>query len=88
MPRSKQANPSRNEFRVYQFIIEHKMNSDGNSPTRREIAEATGIKSTSVVEYYLKNLQRLGKIELGDTYKRNAIRVTGGKWTLSKGAQS
>ena len=36
---------------------------EGYTPTIREIGEATNISSTSVVNYYLDQLEKMGKIE-------------------------
>jgi len=38
-------------------------NREGYPPTIREIGEATNISSTSVVNYYLDQLEKMGKIE-------------------------
>lgn len=36
----------------------------GRAPTRREIADGAGLSSTSVADYNLKKLERLGLLEL------------------------
>lgn len=43
-------------------FIGHFIRGNGRPPTVREIGDATGIKSTSVVDYNLKTLQRSGLI--------------------------
>jgi len=48
----------------------------GYPPSIREIGEATGISSTSVVTYYLKQLEEWGYIERDAKFSR-ALRLTG-----------
>ena len=44
-------------------FLESYQTSEGYPPTIREIGEATSISSTSVVNYYLDQLEKMGKIE-------------------------
>ena len=68
-------------LKALDFIIQYKMENDGNSPTMREIAAGIGVQSVSYVDYLLKDLAAYGKIER--VKRRNgSIRVTGGKWTV------
>lgn len=46
---------------IYSFIVEF-MTSNGYSPSIREIAKGTGIKSTATVSYQLYALEQLGMI--------------------------
>ena len=48
--------------RILAFLKEYQ-DREGYPPTIREIGEATGISSTSVVNYYLDQLERMGRIE-------------------------
>ncbi len=50
--------------------------SEGYPPTIREIGEATSISSTSVVNYYLDQVEKMGKIERRRKISRG-IRLTG-----------
>lgn len=50
----------------------------GFPPTRRELCEAMGIGSTSVIAYHLRRLEDAGAIELVPETARG-IRVTGGE---------
>lgn len=43
-------------WKVFNFIVSYKRSHDGNAPTIREIGDACGISSTSVVNYYLHQL--------------------------------
>jgi repressor LexA len=52
--------------------------SKGYPPSIREIGEATGISSTSVVTYYLKQLEEWGYIERDAKFSR-ALRLSGTK---------
>jgi repressor LexA len=66
-------------------FIEVYVNRHGYPPAIRDICEATGISSTSVVTYYLKQLTEMGKIErdekssralrLADAPRRDLLRV-------------
>ena len=49
----------------------------GYTPTIREIGEATNISSTSVVNYYLDQLEKMGKIERQRKISRG-VRLAGG----------
>lgn len=47
---------------------------NGYSPSIRQIGEAIGVKSTSLVDYYLKQLEEMGKIER-DAHVSRSIRL-------------
>ncbi len=64
--------------RIYAAIIAHKRAHDGNSPTVRELATATGISSTAHVNYHLRQLVRDGRIERDG----HGIVVVGGEWRM------
>ena len=64
-------------MRVLRFIIRYKMAHDGNSPSIREMGDACGVSSTSVVAYNLEKLERAGKIEIDGS---RGIQVVGGRW--------
>jgi len=69
---------------VFDLIVAYKKANDGISPTLREIILNTDITSTSVVKWYLNNLENLGLIEVPKKSYRG-IKVIGGKWTYQKG---
>ena len=48
--------------KILDFLKEYQ-DREGYPPTIREIGEETGITSTSVVNYYLDQLEKMGKIE-------------------------
>jgi repressor LexA len=62
----------------HQKILDYldKRQAKGYPPSIREIGEATGISSTSVVTYYLKQLEEWGRIERDAKFSR-ALRLTG-----------
>ena len=71
------------EQEVLDFIISYKTDNDGNSPTLREIAKATAITSTSVVNYYLNRLQYVYNLIIRPKkHKQRSIKVIGGKWIM------
>jgi repressor LexA len=53
-----------------------RVRDQGYPPSIREIGEATGISSTSVVTYYLKQLAEMGLIERDAKFSR-AVRLSG-----------
>ena len=65
---------------IMRFIIRYKRQHDGNSPTVREIQDACGVSSTSMVAYYLGKLEDVGLIRRGHGFESRAIEVVGGRW--------
>jgi SOS-response transcriptional repressor LexA len=74
--------PKHNPAAVLAFIVAYKSAHDGNSPSVREIGEAVGISSSSVVTHILGNLERAGAITRTGEAAR-AIVVTGGQWSMT-----
>lgn len=66
------------QARVLAFLIQHKIEHDGASPTRRQIGAWCNITSTSMVDYTLRALERRGLITIGEGARD--IRVRGGRW--------
>jgi SOS-response transcriptional repressor LexA len=66
------------------FIVKYKREHDGNSPTIREIMDDCKISSTSMVFWYLNQLENLGYIRRPEPKIGNRIaakiEVVGGKW--------
>lgn len=56
-----------NEQQIYEFIIQYRRATGGNSPSYRQICRATGIDSTSVVFRAVEKL-----IEDGYLYKKDS----------------
>lgn len=56
-------------------FLDQRNSQQGYPPSIREIGEATGISSTSVVTYYLKQLAEMGLIERDARFSR-AVRLT------------
>lgn len=69
---------------IFGYIVDFKRQNDGISPTMREIGRFAGIDSTSHISWYLRRLQRDGKIELIKNGARGIV-VKGGKWEISAG---
>jgi SOS-response transcriptional repressor LexA len=67
--------------RVLAEIIAYMVDSGGTPPTFREIGKRTGMKSTAVVSYHLRQLKAAGIITTGALYDVRAIRVIGATWT-------
>lgn len=74
--------PASIENTIYRFIIEYKIANDGNSPTMREIGRHTGIRSTSLVTFYLTKLEQAGLIQQRDPATARAIRLVGGAYVF------
>jgi repressor LexA len=47
---------------ILDFIVAYKKEHGGGAPSIREIADETGLKSTSVVAYYLRLMETEGLI--------------------------
>jgi len=62
--------------RILDFLSEYQR-ANKYPPSIREIGEKTGITSTSVVNYYLDQLEKMGKIERDRKISRG-VRVSGG----------
>ena len=60
-------------YKILEYL-EKRLHEQGYPPSIREIGEATGISSTSVVTYYLKQLVELGRIERDPKFSR-AVRL-------------
>ena len=63
---------------VYKFIIKF-FEVNGYAPSFREIAEGTGIKSTSTVQEHMNILHNDGKIQY-EPAKSRAIKLMGWKF--------
>jgi len=59
--------------KIMRFLFRFQDES-GYSPSIRQIGEAIGVKSTSLVDYYLKQLEEMGKIER-DAHVSRSIRL-------------
>ncbi len=60
-------------YKILEYL-DKRLNEQGYPPSIREIGEATGISSTSVVTYYLKQLVEMGRIERDPKFSR-AVRL-------------
>ncbi len=65
---------------VYAFIIAYKTAHDGNSPTFRQIGDACGITSTSVVNFYLVFLEEQGLVKVERSWQTRSITIIGASW--------
>ena len=54
-------------FAILQWIIDFKVDNNGNSPTTGEITDGLGLSSKSVVHYHLEQLEKAGLIERSRT---------------------
>jgi len=64
---------------IYDYLIRFKRENDGLSPSIREIMDACDISSTSVVIYYLRDMQKAGQITMRG---KRGIAIIGGVWML------
>lgn len=71
---------------IYAYIVRHKLEHDGVSPTVREILVEVGISSTSVVCYHLGLLEEAGKIVRMEGEPRGIV-VVGGRWVAPAGME-
>lgn len=59
--------------KIMEFLIKFQ-NTNGYSPSIRQIGDSINVKSTSLVDYYLNQLQEMGHIERADHISRS-VRV-------------
>ncbi|MCD4672167.1 MAG: transcriptional repressor LexA [Anaerolineaceae bacterium] len=69
----KSAGMGERHHKIMRFLSKFQ-NENGYSPSIRQIGEAIGVKSTSLVDYYLKQLEEMGKIER-DAHVSRSIRL-------------
>ena len=69
--------------RLFEFIVQHKQEHDGNSPSIREMADGIKSLSTSYVHYLLVKLSREGRIRLGQPHTSRQVEVVGGAWSIN-----
>jgi repressor LexA len=62
------------EQKVLEFIRQYR-NEHGYAPAMREIAEGTGIRSTSMISFYLANLKKAGLITYEPCVARSIVLV-------------
>jgi hypothetical protein len=65
---------------IWDYLIWHAWSHNGNSPTYRVISLRTGIKSTSMISYYLDWLEDHGKI----TREDGVIIILDSRWIPPK----
>jgi excisionase family DNA binding protein len=65
---------------ILAFIVAYKEATQGHSPTIREIGQAVDISSTSLVNYYLNQLEARGYIERTGNCVARDIRIPGARW--------
>ena len=72
-------------LRLFKYIVTYKRLNDGNSPRIRQIGQACGVTSTSMVDRYLKQLEQAGMIRIiGEPGFLPTIQVVGGKWVYGR----
>lgn len=71
---------------MLRFIVDYKITHDGNSPNMREIGAAAGVESSSLISFYLGELERRGFIRRSRSYARQ-IELVGGTYTYQEGRQ-
>ena len=69
---------------VYRYIVRYKVENDGVSPSLRDLGDYIGVKSTSLVSYYLSLLEEAGLIVV-DTRQARGIKLVGGQYIPPKG---
>jgi predicted MarR family transcription regulator len=70
----------RRSEQVLDAIVAFKREHNGNSPSLRELIEATDLTSTSIVSYYLDKLEAAGKISRGEYSEFRNIEVANSEW--------
>lgn len=80
MSRPASTSPTNLQQKIYDYIVAFKSKHDGNSPTIREIGDFAGISSSSVTNYHLRLLARLGLIDFRPQGRSRMITIIGGAW--------
>lgn len=79
---------TRRQRALLAYIIRHKREAGGDSPSYAEIMRAVGITSPSIVSYNLSALERRGLISrpapLQGHGRWRSIAVTGGRWVYEE----
>lgn len=70
--------------KVLMFVIAYKMQMGGDSPSFRRIMRGCGLRSTSLVGLYLRELESAGLVApvAAEGDWRDGIRVLGAEWRL------
>jgi SOS-response transcriptional repressor LexA len=68
-----------------EYIVSYKRENDGNSPSVRQMMEGCALSTTSVVNYYLDNLERRGIIKARDYKQARHIEIVGGYMNYESG---
>ena len=63
---------------IYDFIVGFKKAHNGNSPTFRQIGDAVGVRSSSMVNTYLDRMVTRGMIERKGSIRM--IEIPGSRW--------
>lgn len=79
---SRQAQFTERLEKLYGFIVDYKRQNDGIAPSIVEMGEHLGIRSTSLVGYYLRRLVADGRIVMEKKRSRH-ISVPGGCWSMA-----
>lgn len=70
---------------VYGWIVQYKIEHNGNSPSLRDIMRGCHITSNSVAFSVLQRLEKKGRIRLAHRCGvSRSIEVPGGRWVLDK----
>ena len=73
--------PTERQRAILACIVRRCMASGGIPPTFREVGQAVGLRSTSVVRYHLRRLQELGAIRMPQASgSSRGIEVIGATW--------
>jgi hypothetical protein len=77
-----------NRMAVFNFIVAHKMSHDGNSPSVRDIMREFEMASSSVAQFVVDDLVRMGRLRKPAPNARGrrasrGIEVAGGAWSFS-----
>jgi SOS-response transcriptional repressor LexA len=69
---------------MYRYIVRYKRRYAGDSPSRREIAKALGLSSTSMVQHYLRALEKAGRIERPEYGQARRLVIPGAEWRFEE----
>lgn len=74
---------SETEWAIFKFIVQFKVDHDGNAPTLREIGQHIGKTSTSMIVFHLTRLCQAKLIRYSGFRNRN-IEIIGGRYIVEE----
>lgn len=72
---------------TYQFIVQYKLENDGNTPSLRDIADAIGVASSSTAWRIVQDLEKAGLVERVGKGNGQFVKIVGARWLPPEGGE-